>query len=519
MRLLSPGLPANVASSVKSVQQCYMKLVLPYECQLKGMDLPECIQCFKSAARYYAVKMGEANRIKNAAAAASGAAGEARESFDAAEKMNGDAMSDQAEIHRRLSQRTSSQDSDTSGYHGEGHELTHTVSHNPPRSGGQQQRKQEGYDFAEGTSQGSVEDEPLPDIGVQETESLLGMQYLPPVQGAAGPGTPGGQNTPSPSPYTPQYQSAPRGDWAGADMVPNADVSELGMIPGHPPPAYPPSYSMDPASLYRMSPHPGMMMSGYSPYGMPPPQVVPNDYSMMRGGYPGSGGGGPYQGMMPLGLPPGMDPTSSYSQHYMMSQQQQQQQQQQMAMYRHSMEMGYPGHAIPPEWQQQWRHHNRVTSIPPHMQAQYQRSVQPSTSPRPLHAQSSSAQPSASVAQQQQQQQLGSSPHPPDATRMHWQDQQNQGQGKGALVKPSGSSSPKPKLETSSSGAKGPPTKSVEMQAAAIDSMRRPLPDWSGCVEGTKPQLVKRRRLFSGDCGKVGGGGEREKGGRARCCG
>ena len=481
------------SSAVKGVQQCYLKMVLPFECQLKGLDMNECLQCFKSAMRYYAARMGQKNHPV-------GTPGDARESFDAAEKMNGDALSSQeqqqVELHRRLSQRTSSQDSDTSGFHGEGHELTHTVSHNPERPGTHQQgrRKQEGYEFAEGMSQSSVDDEPLPDIGVQETESLLGMQYMTPMVGA-GPGTPGGQNTPSPSPYTPQYQSAPRGDWSGTDIVPNADVSELGILPGHPP-AYPPAYPMDPTmAMYRMSSHPGMMMPGYSPYGMPPPQVVPNDYALMRGSYPG-GGGGPYPGMMP-----GMDPASSYSQqHYMM-------QQQQMAAYRHGMEMGYPGHAIPPEWQQQWRHHGRVTSIPPHMQAQYQRTVQPSTSPRPSHPQGSASMPSGgvSVAQQQQQLQQGSSPHPPDAMRMHWQDQQSQGQMKASSVKVSGSSSPKPKLEVPSSGAKGLPAKSVEMQAAAIDSMRRPLPDWSGCVEGTKPHLVKRRRLFSGDCGKYGG--------------
>ena len=99
--------------------------------------------------------------------------------------------------------------------------------------------------------------------------------------------------------------------------------------------------------------------------------------------------------------------------------------------------------------------------------------------------------------------------------RAHWQEQQ--GQGKGASAKLPGSPSPKPKLEVQSpsslGGSKGQPAvKSAEMQVAAIDSMRRPLPDWSVCVEGTKPQLVKRRRLFAGDCGELQGGGEGEGG-------
>eukprot|EP00731_Ephydatia_muelleri_P032139 Em0023g646a len=469
-------------------QECtafYVKVVLPYECQLKGWDMAECIQCFR-VAMHYVARTGEASRLKNATSAVLGATGDSRDTFEP-EKTNGDVLSsgrDQIDIHRRLSQRTSSQDSDTSGFQGEGQELTHTVSHNPPRLGGQQQqqppgrRKQEAYEFADGASQGSVEDEPLPDIGVQEAESLLGMQYLPPM-GGTGPGTPGGQNTPSPSPYTPQYQSTSRGEWPGADMVPNTDVSELGIIPGHPPPAYPPSYPMDPAAaMYRIR-----------------TQRLRHDEGGVSGGT-----GGPYPGMMSLGPPPGMDPASSYPQHYMMSPQQQQ-----MAMYRHGMEMGYPGHGIPAEWQQQWRHHNRVTPIPPHMQVQYQRSSQPSTSPRPLHPQQGGpALPSSSASSTTQQQ--SSSPHQSDVMRAHWQEQQ--GQGKGASAKLPGSPSPKPKLEVQSpsslGGSKGQPAvKSAEMQVAAIDSMRRPLPDWSVCVEGTKPQLVKRRRLFAGDCGHV----------------
>jgi hypothetical protein len=44
------------------------------------------------------------------------------------------------------------------------------------------------------------------------------------------------------------------------------------------------------------------------------------------------------------------------------------------------------------------------------------------------------------------------------------------------------------------------PNKSEHAQM--LDSLKRPLPDWSGCVEGTKPLLCKRKHLLSVDCGK-----------------
>ncbi len=34
------------------------------------------------------------------------------------------------------------------------------------------------------------------------------------------------------------------------------------------------------------------------------------------------------------------------------------------------------------------------------------------------------------------------------------------------------------------------------------ENIKRRLPDWSGCIEGTSPHLMKRRVLFSGDCGE-----------------
>ena len=54
----------------------------------------------------------------------------------------------------------------------------------------------------------------------------------------------------------------------------------------------------------------------------------------------------------------------------------------------------------------------------------------------------------------------------------------------------------------SSDLATGPPSASSHASSVA-DSLKRSLPDWSSCVEGTKPQLVKRRKLFSYHCGHV----------------
>ena len=45
-------------------------------------------------------------------------------------------------------------------------------------------------------------------------------------------------------------------------------------------------------------------------------------------------------------------------------------------------------------------------------------------------------------------------------------------------------------------------TSTLSSGSEASTASKRPIPEWSGCVEGTKPQLVKRRRLNCDHCGE-----------------
>lgn len=66
------------------------------------------------------------------------------------------------------------------------------------------------------------------------------------------------------------------------------------------------------------------------------------------------------------------------------------------------------------------------------------------------------------------------------------------------------SSSPKPPLKhpSESSESKLHMNKSADL-GSLTESAKRSHPDWGNCVEGTKPQLVKRRKLYGFNCGKL----------------
>lgn len=159
--------------------------------------------------------------------------------------------------------------------------------------------------------------EPLPEMSIQDAESVLGMSPSPyPTQQppSGGPATPStNQSVPSPSPFTSQF---PR-QRSFVEM--SGDVNS----PMAPPPSYPPSYSSEPTnSPYQISSRPSFP-PGYSPH----PQYEGGDmhgsgmsqhpYNNMPNSYQGSGG--PY--------PPGMTaqrtmefPPGVYGPEHMMSQ-------------------------------------------------------------------------------------------------------------------------------------------------------------------------------------------------------
>lgn len=119
----------------------------------------------------------------------------------------------------------------------------------------------------------------------------------------------------------------------------------------------------------------------------------------------------------------------------------------------------------------------------------------------------------AAMQQQQQQQQssqrgspgapsLGSGDH---AKMQQWQEQ-NQLHKNILSAKVPAISSPKsqlPKHPEMGGESKMQNSKTAIGLAGLSEMTKRSHPDWSNCVEGTKPQLVKRRKLYSVNCGHV----------------
>ena len=471
-------------------------------------------------------------------------------------KMNGNSQPlprDRIVSEEEPTRRVSSHDSDASSMHMSSQEdsqissnvndsqtPSQEVNSQLPSIGLDQGQKEDGLDIPEGSqnsvdtySQGISSTDPLPDITVQEAESLLGMSpspYPASNQPAGGPGTPSGtqQNAPSPSPsYPPPFhQQQNSRDWPSPapDYMSGLDMSDPNMMipPTHVPapsnpPGYPPSYPMDPLAGYRPPSHPSPMHpAAYSPYSTPaqahpdlPPEFqhrIPQS-PMMRSRYMSAGHYPP--GMSPpmhMGPSPGqqMLEPNPYSAHYrpaMMPQP--------SPMMRRMADMGYPGAAMSPaDWQ--WSRSRFPSPLPPHMQSSgYGRHI----AQHPASPRLQTPQQAAVMAALHQSQQRASPGHPPqqhmhgphkqilDPIQIHWQDQVKSSQMSKMLEK----SLPKPfSAHPGATANKTLPSKpsSEQQQHSLMENLKRPLPNWSNCIEGTRPQLVKRKRLLSGDCGE-----------------
>ncbi len=403
-------------------------------------------------------------------------------------------------------------------------------------------------DSVENYSQAALA-EPLPEMSVQDAESVLGMSPTPyPNQDP--PGTPSA-GVPSPhfppshfpsghtgptQPRTPGSVGTPtaagsRGGIGGSEdyamdvsggstpgVPPGAGVGSGGAGGSAPtPPSYPPPYSMDVPGY-----HPSYGPGNYSPYNNPsfhnrqqydvPPDFHPGmSPPMMR--YMSSQS--PYRGMSSVGHQNPME----YGHHY-------------HPQMMHSMggmrdvPPYHNAHGMPPDWhwrqqqqqQQQQRQQQMISSLPPHIQ-QYQQIQQQQQQQQQQHAinamrqQQQAALAAATMQQQQQQQQQSSargSPGLPSSSSStptggdpsKWQDMNHPHKGhpfKGHIEK---TMSHKPLIRNQElSENKIPSNKSSAMSPA--ETGKRSHPSWSNCVEGTKPQLVKRRKLYGFNCGEL----------------
>jgi len=442
--------------------------------------------------------------------------------------------------------------------------------------------------------------DPLPEMSVQEAESVLGMSptTYPNHDGPATPST--GVPSPSqfPSAHSAHFQKQPQhrvgsmgqpgtpgsvgtptggnrggsqdynveggGEIGGASSTSGVNANS-GQAPSSYPPPYPnpmdvpggyPPHHIHPShhpSLYSHSPHPSG--HGYPPYNNPmfPPNRqygdMPGDYSHHHPGMtsgsmihsPYSAGRGPYHGMQGSGSGQHRNSVDYHHPHH----------QPHHGPYPHPQMMGgvrdvppYPSHGMSSsEWQWQQQQQQRQQIMSAQQSQMYQRMQQHHQQQQ--HAamnamrQQQAAMSAAAIQQQQQHSNTRSSPaiSSTDTSKMSWQhhDQSHatkshptssssvssssfSGSSSTAkLASEKARSSPKPhphlhhaesmggKISQGSSKlsdlATGPPTASSHASSMA-ENLKRSLPDWSNCVEGTKPQLVKRRRLFSYHCGK-----------------
>ena len=456
--------------------QLYGKLLLPYECHVRHISLADCLSKMGSSVfrRTASVKKihlkDEAEELKKFNDIIEGG------------KVNGDAVPKALCASRRLNSQTSeSSAGETSSQEVEGVVVQESV------KGDKEQPSDVLQDESRSTPVGSYpqdmsSDEPLPEISAQETESLLAMPASPyhapsqPPVSTAGPSTPTADQVTPPSSFPPPYPPQGSQEWgpsSGQDIFPA--------------PGYPSSYSMDPSS-YRPPLHSSAMPPGYHPYNPPSQHDISVDYHldmpspMMRSPYDNS----PYHmGISPAmhGMP-GTRPNPYFYRSHMMSRQDPYGMRTNDVIY-----PGAPGMNSDWAWQQGSRfptmmhHHGMQSPSRPSPSAQQSTSrvhmVQHIPHPSSHHRSSSNQSPGPAG----------------DTSRQQWQDQ-----GKSAHSRVSDKTSAPSKTSKSEYAGKSGVNKSEPVQM--LDSLKRPLPDWSGCVEGTKPHLAKRKHLLSVDCGK-----------------
>lgn len=476
LKSLNSSLTDDLTEAMRTLLQLYVKLLLPYECHVKHLNMAECLAKVNSSIYSYTMKV--IPRINHED-------GEGMSELDEiiqGGKMNGDAAPQNVRISERLNSQTSessagemnSQESDVGGVPGP---AQNEEEHHPDIV------LPEDSQASVGTyPQDMSSDEPLPEISAQETESLLAMPGSPyrapsqPPVSTGGPSTPSaGQGTP-PSSFPPPYPPQVSQDWG--------PPSGQEMFSG---PGYPPSYGMDP-SPYRPPSHPTSMPPGYPPYNAPSQHDVPMDYHldmpspMMRPPYDGS----PYHMAIPPAMHglPGSRPNPYFFRPPMMSRQDPYGVRTGEVMYQ-----GVPG--MSPDWA--WQQGSRFPAMM-HHHSMYSPS-RPSPSMQLSSSRLHMAQQSSVLGSQHRSTPTQSPGPGGDTVKQHWQEQTKPAQIPRVVDKtttPSKSS----KSETSSKSGPSKPEHSL-----MLDSLKRPLPDWSGCIEGTKPVLAKRRHLLSVDCG------------------
>lgn len=571
LKAVSNGAANPNSGALRTLQQYYMKVLLPYECHIKNLDISKLENSMSLHSSIGSpgsqVSATENERINHYPHMAPSVESNSVESLRNM-RVNGESEDHPGKIatpsSSRSEQRLNSQGSDSGPMNSGGEsqlssgnatpdgpmalsQQKSAVGIEPPSSQQPQRGAGASLDIPEG-SQNSVDTysqvitEPLPEMSVQDAESVLGMSPAPypnqQQQPPGGPATPSAiQNAPSPSPshYPPHFPhhppsvtpgGAPPPGTPGAPATPAdyMDVNEMGrsstpgMTPN--PPMYPPSYPMDPMSAGGYPHHHQSQQQHHSMppgYHQPPYNAAPSphghqydmqqDYhhhphhrstrmhpsSLMRQPYV-NGSPHHYPGMSPsmAAMHGHMPPSMEYAAGYRPS-----------VMSPHAAAaMGgmrdippYPGPpSMGPDWHWNQQRSRVLAPLPAHLHSSsgaYQRRQQLIAAMHQHHSASHRGSPGAS--------QSGSDP-----IKIHW-EQQNKSSSPLHVNKIQEKTSAMPKQSlVHKSDATAPENKTISsrtMEQAEI--LKRSLPDWSNCVEGTKPNLVKRRRLFSGDCGEL----------------
>ena len=447
----------------------YVKLLLPYECHIRHTTVADCLSKVDSSV-FKHMSIPKKVNLRDEEGGL-----ESINTFVQGGKINGEAIPRSTHKSRRLNSQTS----ESSTGETNSHELC-------PMN--DEDKEQTSDVLPEETQTTPVDsypqdmssDEPLPEISAQETESLLAMPASPfassqPPVTTGDPSTPSADQATPPSSFPPPY--APQGsqEWGPS--------SGQEIFPGS---GYPSSYSVDPSPYQPPSQVPPMP-PGYSPYNPPSQHDVLMDYHldmsspMMRSPYDAN--------LYHMGIPPAMHglpgsrPNPYFYRPHMMSRPD--------PFGVRSNDVMYPGaHGMNSDWA--WQQGSRFPTMMHHHSIQSPNSTVHQLPTSRVHMVQHVSHPAA-----QHPSSTNQSPGPAgDTTKQQWQDQAKSVHSR-VLDKTSAQSRGTKGECSTKTGA------SKSEHAHMFDSLKRPLPDWSGCVEGTKPQLAKRKHLISVDCGEL----------------
>ena len=457
-------------------------MLLPYECVISNTNIRDCL------AQYETSRRGSTDSISSPLSTSgmdmnqSDRVDQLRQNVPTADRVNCD-TTPSVPVPQGKSVAEEGEVTDQNGHFGgfaesqgkPSPQLTSLLDHRSRDGGGggMLARTEDGLMGFSEDSQGSLESmsssQPLPDISVQDAESVLGIP--------TSTGNLSTQNSSSSS--YPSYQGGR--EWP-SDYTPNMDLptggGDMAMM-GRPP--YPSPHHMD--------------MPGYPPYH---PYSHRQDYPDYRQGMVYR----PYPGVMGPGGHVSMDYSSPYQSGMMPGG---------MGMMRPRMDGPADiGYTVPPSHGPavgDWHLYQRMRMAGPH---QLQRMMYPQQHQHHIHAPPASSSPRPTPP-----------PPPPqmmgpqieyhhttprqmnrgaDTMRNQWEEQRS------GTSKHAPTTATKPELRGDVKQEKGGEgegrTSTLSSGSEASTASKRPIPEWSGCVEGTKPQLVKRRRLNCDHCGE-----------------